>query len=149
MKSDNSSLGEKFKRAVIGCSTVLTLAVLAVVGLFKGCGASFSLFSNGSGTNSDASSSSESQESSEVTQEAITDSETTEITEEAVTIIEVTVSGSEYIYENSTIGLDDLINELKEINGKFIVEIKDDNSSKKAYDALKAKLESNNISYSE
>ena len=151
MKSGNSkSESKKIVFLGTGCGGFLLAIIFAIIAFFKGCGASFGLFTNGSNSDSGSSSGSYSQENnSEVTQEAITDAETTEITEEAVTIIEVTVSGSEYIYENSTIGLDDLINELKEINGKFIVEIKDDNSSKKAYDALKAKLESNNISYSE
>ena len=150
MKSDNSK-SESKNVVFIGtsCSGFILAIIAAIIIFFKGCGASFGFFPNSSKPNSDSNSSSEGQESAEVTREVITDSDVTETSEENVTIIEVTVSGNEYIYENSTIGLDDLINELKDIDGKIVVEIKDDNSSKKAYDALKVKLDSDNISYSE
>ena len=61
----------------------------------------------------------------------------------------MTVHEKEYIYENTTMSLDDLINKLMNIEGDIIVEIKDENATLKAYNKLIDALEDKKIEYKE
>lgn len=65
------------------------------------------------------------------------------------TIIEVSVVKNEYFYENKSISLDDLVDAIKVIDGKLIVEITDDRAALKPYNKLIEKLEALNISFVE
>ena len=73
---------------------------------------------------------------------------TTPVIEE-LEYIEITVSGNEYLYQNSKYTLDDLISELTSQDLAAPVKITDENSSIKAYKALKSALSDNNIHYIE
>lgn len=73
---------------------------------------------------------------------------TTPVIEE-LEYIEITVSGNEYLYQNSKYTLDDLISELTSQELAAPVKITDENSSIKAYKALKSALSDNNIHYIE
>jgi len=68
---------------------------------------------------------------------------------EIIQTIQITVSGNEYIYDNTKIELNELIDLLNSIDDKISVEIKDDNSSMKAYKALKEAFKDSGISYIE
>lgn len=65
------------------------------------------------------------------------------------TIIKVSVAGSDYFYENEKIELDLLLQRIKKTEGRYVVEIKDEQASKKAYEALIKSLKKENISYTE
>ncbi|AVM69514.1 hypothetical protein C3V36_09830 [Lachnospiraceae bacterium oral taxon 500] len=54
--------------------------------------------------------------------------------------LKVSVVGNEYFYDNDRISLDDLIKKIKEVEGDMMIEVKDDNASLKAYNALLDKL---------
>ena len=65
------------------------------------------------------------------------------------TIIKVSVAGSDYFYENEKIELDLLLQRIKMTEGRYVVEIKDEQASKKAYEALIKALKKDGISYTE
>lgn len=68
---------------------------------------------------------------------------------ESVNYINVTVSGSDYLYDNQKMTVDELISELNSIGEKFPVKITDDGASLKAYDNLVSALKENDIRYIE
>ena len=59
------------------------------------------------------------------------------------------MSGNEYIYDNKTVTLDELIDSIKSLDKNLPVKIADEGSSLKAYKALKARLSENSISFIE
>jgi len=64
-------------------------------------------------------------------------------------IIQINVVEREYYYDNERITLDDFIKKISKIEGKLVVEIKDDNASLKAYNDLLERLGEENINYVE
>lgn len=68
---------------------------------------------------------------------------------EEIEYIEITVSGKDYLYNNTKYTLDDLVAELKKQNLDIPAKITDDNSSLKAYSNLKQTLIDNNIRFIE
>jgi len=64
-------------------------------------------------------------------------------------VVKISVFGNEYLHESERITLDDFIIMIKSIDGDVVVQIKDDNASLKAYNALIDRLEEENISYVE
>ena len=64
-------------------------------------------------------------------------------------IIYISVVESDYFYDNNRITLDDFITKVKEIESKLIVNIKDDNASRKSYDELIDRLKEEKIQYYE
>ena len=56
---------------------------------------------------------------------------------------------SDYFYNNDRIELDDVESMLKATTGEFIVEIKEDKASLKAYNKLVEKLEELGVNYIE
>lgn len=63
--------------------------------------------------------------------------------------LKVTVSGSDYIYDNEKIQLEDLIYKLQEKEDNYTVRVIDDEATKNAYDNLLQKLDDVNIEYIE
>ena len=81
---------------------------------------------------------------------ANTESETTpEETPEEISYIDVTVNGDEYLYENSVVGLDQLIEKIKGFESPCEVHINvSETATLDAVDALKAALDADGINYS-
>lgn len=133
------------------------LLVIAIIGLiiflllhFKGIGwgvgnGRSNTGSESSSVSNDKNTSSDNVQSSEI--ESTT--EPIETTVEEVIYVAVTVQGRGYLYQNSGIELDDLIDELKKIEGNFIIRITDENASKKAFDDLTSALDEYHIPYEE
>lgn len=63
--------------------------------------------------------------------------------------VKVSIVGNEYFYDNERLSLDELVAEIKKIDDNIVVEIKDDNASLKAYNAMIDALEENSINYIE
>lgn len=63
--------------------------------------------------------------------------------------VKVSVVGNEYFYDNERLSLDELIAEIQKMDDSIVVEIKDDNASLKAYNAMIDALEENSINYIE
>ena len=64
-------------------------------------------------------------------------------------VIQINVVENEYFYENERITLDDFVNKTKQIDGDFVVEVKDDNASLNAYNDLIDRLEKEAVRYVE
>ena len=91
----------------------------------------------------------EEDESAEVVKEQEEDDEND--TEDAFkgAVVSVTVMGNDYVYANERVSLEDLCLKLESINVALVVEVKDDNSSLRAYNGLLDKLDELNIDYVE
>ena len=59
------------------------------------------------------------------------------------------VSGNDYFYDNEKIELETLLQRIKKTEGRYVVEIKDEQASKKAYQALIKAFKKDGISYTE
>lgn len=64
-------------------------------------------------------------------------------------VLAINVVGNDYFYNNERITLEDFMVIAKEIEGKLVVEVKDDNASLKAYNNLLDELDAVNIDYVE
>lgn len=64
-------------------------------------------------------------------------------------VYKVNVVGNEYFYDNERIELSDLLLKLDDVSDEASVEVKDDNASLKAYNALINALEDKHITYTE
>ena len=69
--------------------------------------------------------------------------------EDKDTVVQINVVEREYYCDNERIGLDQFVEKVKKIEGKVIVEIKDDNAALKTYNELIEKLDEENIRYTE
>ena len=69
--------------------------------------------------------------------------------EENTTVLKVTVSGSDYYYDNEKISFDNLISEIESEDGTIIVEITDEDAGRNAYQKLIDKLDDLYIDYRE
>ena len=61
--------------------------------------------------------------------------------------MDVTVKGNEYLYQNNTIELTALTDELKKLGADITVRITDESASKNAYDDLTAALDDAKLAY--
>ena len=86
-----------------------------------------------------------SEESSEESAEEA--SSAAETTVEEKTYVDVTVKGNEYLYQNNTIELTALTDELKKLGEDITVRITDESASKNAYDDLTAALDDAKLAY--
>ena len=68
---------------------------------------------------------------------------------EAMEYINITVSGSDYLFQNQKMTVDELMSELNSVEEKFPLKITDDDASIKAYDILVRALKDNDIRYIE
>lgn len=117
---------------------VVAVVVIAAVIILAGGGFGF-----GGGTG-DGEGSGNTSQAVEV-MENITSSE---ITTEQIEYINISISGSDYLYNNQKFTLDELIQNITD-GEKITVKITDDGASVKAYDALIESLKENNIRYIE
>ena len=128
---------------------IAVIALLAIVALvvffFKKCGGGFGK-GEGDGSGQSGASSASSQE---VSQTDVPETTVTTLATETETTVEVTVSGSEYLYQNKPIALNDLTAELKKLDSGVKVKLTDNNAAKNAYDELKAALDTAGIAYIE
>lgn len=77
----------------------------------------------------------------------VTENETTTTIQEKIPI-EVNISGEEYLYNNQSYSLDDLMAEIAQIEGGVEVHINlDDTATLSAREALEARLDEENILY--
>lgn len=129
---------------------VLIIGIAAVV--LTRCGGGFGLglgFGTGKGDgdgNMAVNVSDEKVEDSEAP-EADNSDESTDESEE--TILKVTVVENDYFYENEKTRLNTLMDRIKETDGDYVVEIKDEQASKNAYEALIEELKEDGIEYTE
>lgn len=73
----------------------------------------------------------------------------TQPSDDSEKIIDITVSGSQYFYNDGKIEVQDFINEIKEMNGVVNVRITDNNSYVEYMESLIDALEENGIPYTE
>lgn len=144
-----------FKNLLIAALAV-TLVVLVCYGLGAG-------FGGGAGSgegdgNSKVKADGESSSVIEIVEEDVTP--TIEPTEEATeeqdgadvfegAVLAINVVGNDYFYNNERILLEDFILVVKDVEGKVVVEVKDDNASLRAYNGLLDKLDEMDIDYIE
>lgn len=143
-----------FKNLLIA-ALVITVVVLICYGIGGGFGGGL-----GSGEGSGNSKVKVSDEGSTVTESVEEVTPTTEPIEESSemqagedvfegAVLAINVVGNDYFYNNERIALEDFMVIVKEVEGKLIVEVKDDNASLKAYNNLLDELDSVNIDYVE
>ena len=116
---------------------VIVLVLLALLG----GGIGFGIGGNGSGEgdNSDVIEENQDKQNSEKEGDE----------KENATVLKVTVSGSDYYYDNEKISFDDLIKEIESEEGDIIVEITDEDAGRNAYQKLIDKLDDLYIGYRE
>jgi len=76
----------------------------------------------------------------------------TDVTTEEIEYISITVDGNSYLYNNKKYDIDnadELIGDIKSLDEKLTVRIKDENASVKAYETLTKLLSDNDYSYIE
>lgn len=79
--------------------------------------------------------------------ESESEAEPSETTVEEKTYADITVQENSYIYQNQTLELDTLKEELAKLDSSVTVRITDSNASKQAYDALTAELDAADLKY--
>ncbi len=119
---------------------IIALAVIAVVAVILGLGG----FGFGGGKG-DGEGDGEAVEAIAT----VSETEASEITTEEIEYINITISENNYLYQNKTYTLDELISELNSLTDKMPVKLTDDNASQKAYSKLTAALEENRIRFIE
>ena len=155
-------MSEGKKKGKTGAKVAGGIGAVGVLGacayLLTHCGAGFGFGGGGNGDGSSQGSgagdtttsvSAEATTGAETTADTTAETVLTAETTAAVETVSVTVSGSDYLYENKSISLDDLLASLKSLEAGTIVTITDDNASLNAYNALTDALKEANISYTE
>lgn len=155
-------MSEGKKKGKTGAKVAGGIGAVGVLGacayLLTHCGAGFGFGGGGNGDGSSQGSgagdtttsvSAEATAGAEITADTTAETVLTVETTAAVEIVSVTVSGSDYLYENKSISLDDLLTSLKSLEAGTVVRITDDNASLNAYNALTDALGEANISYTE
>ena len=130
--------------AGVGVLGALIAGLIFLNGKGLGFGNGFGLFGQNSGSGSSAVESSVAESSEESSEEASSAAETTV---EEKTYVDVTVKGNEYLYQNNTIELAALTDELKKLGADITVRITDESASKNAYDDLTAALDDAKLAY--
>lgn len=126
---------EKKSKKKTGSAAVVAVILLLLGGL--GFGTQFGL-GNGGGTGSGTENSSQGSENNSGESEKFDG-----------IIFEISVVENDYFYKNDRITIDDFVKVLEETKDEYIVEVKDDNASLKAYNTLIDKLKELNVSYVE
>jgi len=130
--------------AGVGVLGALIAGLIFLNGKGLGFGNGFGLLGQNSGSGSSAVESSVAESSEESSEEASSAAETTV---EEKTYVDVTVKGNEYLYQNNTIELTALTDELKKLGADITVRITDESASKNAYDDLTAALDDAKLAY--
>ena len=130
------------KKILLVIVVIVVIAIAAMLGLGLG-------FGNGSGAGKEDGKTNTVQEESKTEEsEKSTETETEEDGNNGV-VIKVSVVGNEYFYENERIALDDFISKVKDMEGDFVIEVKDDNASLRAYNNIIESLEELKVSITE
>ncbi|WP_455501925.1 hypothetical protein [Gemmiger sp.] len=117
---------------------ILVLVILFLLG--KGVG-----FGGGTGTNL-------SESATDITAQTDSDSASSSVSSPAIDfqdILKVSVTENNYIYENKSVTLDEIITAAETAENPPVVEITDDNASLQAYEKLIQQLVEHNIKYIE
>ena len=136
--------------AGVGVLGALIAGLIFLNGKGLGFGNGFGLFDQNSSSGSSAVESSVSESSvqeSSVAESSEEVSSAAETTVEEKTYVDVTVKGNEYLYQNNTIELTALTDELKKLGADITVRITDESASKNAYDDLTAALDDAKLAY--
>lgn len=72
-----------------------------------------------------------------------------ESTKEEVKVISILVSADEYIYEEESLELDEILDMVKKVEGEFYVKLKDNKATHKAYSKLLKELQALEIKIEE
>lgn len=131
--------------AGVGVLGALIAGLIFLNGKGLGFGNGFGLLGQDSGSGSSAVESSVPESSVEESSEEA--SSAAETTVEEKTYVDVTVKGNEYLYQNNTIELTALTDELKKLGADITVRITDESASKNAYDDLTAALDDAKLAY--
>ncbi len=125
----------------------LLLIVIAVFLIFTKCNNGFGLGGSGDGDGSGSSNAGSSvSDTAEISEEAAE----TEETAETEAFFNVTVHGSEYVFNSNTYtDTEELLKALQEAGDVTTVRVKDDLASEKAYQALLDALRENDFHYEE
>ena len=130
---------------------VIFILIVAAILLFGKLGIGFGFGAgsgNGTGEGNGTTNTTQEEAVSDSEKETVESEDKTAASEEG-TILEISVVKSDYFYENKSISLDDLMEIIKSIDGKVVVQIADDNASLKAYNKLLDALEEIGVSYIE
>lgn len=129
--------------SIFGLLFILVIAII-VLKLFSGLGFGFG---NGFGFG-EGDSGIETKANNSIIKENIdSEEEKSDIDISEIRYVQISVVEQDYYYENERISLDELINKIMNLEGKIIVEIKDDKASLNAYNSLIEKLDNEKISY--
>lgn len=126
-----------------GAVIVLAIAaVIVLVGYFGGAG-----WGDGDGDGNSSVATNQETSSSEENDVVDSEEENSENKEDEYdgAILAITVYENEYLYDNEEISLAGFIEIVKAVEGEFVVEVKDNNASLRAYNALLDKLEEMNV----
>ena len=122
------------------------LAVFAIVGVVTYVGCNGGHGHGGSGDNGSSNAGSSVSDTAEISEEAAE----TEETAETEAFFNVTVHGSEYVFNSNTYtDTEELLNALQAAGDVTTVRVKDDLASEKAYQALLDALRENDFHYEE
>lgn len=124
--------------AIIAGIIIIAIIVIFFAGIGLGPGA---------GGGADSTSAAEEQQENP----AVDDTESPKAPEDSQdeTILEVSVVKSEYFFENRSIDLNALLDEIKKTEGNLLVEITDDKAALRAYNQLIDALEDLSVPYEE
>lgn len=138
-------MAEKNKKVKIGL-IIISIVGIIVIGIliWRLCSCGFGVDS-GKG---DGEATGNTEAETTVSEQVVETTITTPVIEE-LEYIEITVSGNEYLYQNSKYTLDDLIKVLTNQELVNTVKITDEKASLKAYETLITALSDNNIHYIE
>lgn len=142
MKKDERSKKNKGGSVLVW---VLLIIILTAAALWYFGLNGFGLGGNGSGGSAEAVPAMAETSVSETVSE-------TDVTTEEIEYISITVDGNSYLYNNKKYDIDNadgLIGDIKALDEKLTVRIKDENASVKAYEKLTKLLSDNDYSYIE
>ena len=130
---------KKGKRSTGGLLIIVLL--LGVAWLLRGCDQFFGKGGEGEGSSSGSASTASVAESTEAVD---ADAQTSG---EEVTYFDVSVSEDGYIHDSHQYTLDEVIEEMKALEGGFVVRIYDENAAQNLYSELTDRLKSEGIEY--
>lgn len=116
---------------------IIIVIVVIVICFGIGCGLGFG---NGKGNGSG---------SVEVEEEKTEEVTLVEESKTETRVLLITVVENDYFYENERINIEDFVKEIEDIEDEFVIEIKDDKASLKAYNKLLDTLDEMNVDYIE
>lgn len=145
MTKEEEKRRKKGKRSTGGLLIIALL--LGVAWLVRGCDQFFGIGGEGEGSSSGSTSTASSvstASTAESTQAVDADAQTSG---EEATYFDVSVSEDGYIHDSHQYTLDEVIEEMKALEGGFVVRIYDENAAQNLYSELTDRLKSEGIEY--